>query len=144
MSAAVQALGDLRVVEFGAFAAGPAVGKHLGEHGAEVIHVETRQRPDGFRFNYPPFKGSEPGPERAAMYAITNDNKLGVTLNLKTPGGVELALRLVRRADVVIENFTPGTIARLGLDPERLQRRQLSRVPWWGRRRSRRGFVNSG
>jgi benzylsuccinate CoA-transferase BbsF subunit len=56
------------------------------------------------------------------MYAITNDNKAGVTLNLKTPGGVELALRLARRADVVIENFTPGTMVRLGLGPERLRR----------------------
>jgi crotonobetainyl-CoA:carnitine CoA-transferase CaiB-like acyl-CoA transferase len=122
VSTSPQALGDLRVVEFGAFAAGPAVGKHLGDHGAEVVHVESRQRPDGFRFNYPPFKGTKPGPDRAAMYAITNDNKFGVTLNLKSPGGVELALRLARRADVVIENFTPGTMARLGLGPERLRR----------------------
>ena len=122
MTTAPQALQDLRVVEFGAFAAGPAVGKHLGDHGAEVVHVESRRRPDGFRSNYPPFKDGGSGPERAAMYAITNDNKLGVTLNLKTPGGVELALRLVRRADVVIENFTPGTMGRLNLGPERLQR----------------------
>jgi len=122
VNAAVQPLEDLRVVEFGAFAAGPAVGKHLAEHGAEVIHVESRQRPDGFRSNYPPFKGGGAVLEGAAMYAITNDNKLGVTLNLKAPAGGKLALRLVRRADVVIENFTPGTMARLGLGPERLQR----------------------
>ncbi len=113
--AGVRALADLRVVEFGGFAAGPAVGKHLADHGAEVIHVESRVRPDGFRTNYPPYAGNEPGPERAAMFAITNDNKLGVALNLKAPRARDVAVRLIERADVVIENFTPGTMDRLGL-----------------------------
>ena len=109
------ALSTLKVVEFGAFAAGPHVGKHFADHGAEVIHVESRTRPDGFRTNYPPFKDGVPGLERAGMFAMTHNDKLGVTLNLKTPGGLALARRLVGRADVVIENFTPGTMARLGL-----------------------------
>jgi benzylsuccinate CoA-transferase BbsF subunit len=114
------ALAGLRVVEFGGFAAGPQVGKHLADHGAEVIHVESRQRLDGFRTNYPPFKDGVPGPERAAMFAMTHNDKLGVTLNLKTAAGAELARRLIRRADAVIENFTPGTMARLGLSYEAL------------------------
>ena len=116
----VEALAGLRVVELGAFAAGPHVGKHLAEHGAEVIHVETRTRPDGFRTNYPPFKDDRPGLERAGMFAMTHNDKLGVTLNLKTAEGVELCRRLTARADVVIENFTPGTLRSLGLDPARL------------------------
>ena len=116
------ALADLKVVEFGAFAAGPAVGKHLAEHGAEGIHVESHQRLDGFRTNYPPFKDGVPGPERSALFAITHNDKLGVTLNLKSPEGLALALALVRRADVVVENFTPGNMGRLGLGADTLLR----------------------
>src|SRR5215472_4257715 len=112
----VRALADLKVVEFGGFAAGPAIGKHLADHGAEVIHVESRLHPDGFRTNYPPYADNRPGPERAAMFAITNNDKLGITLNLKSPGAHGVAVRLIERADVVIENFTPGTMERLGLD----------------------------
>jgi benzylsuccinate CoA-transferase BbsF subunit len=111
----LSALEGLRVVELGGFAAGPAVGKHLADHGAEVIRIESRSRPDGFRANYPPYKDNLPGLERAAMFAITNNDKLGVTLNLKNPAGLGLARRLIDRADVVVENFTPGTMERLGL-----------------------------
>ncbi len=110
----------MRVVEFGGFAAGPAVGKHLADHGAEVIRVESRLRLDGFRTNYPPYSDNLPGVERAGLFAITNNNKLGITLNLKAPEGVELARRLIARADVVVENFTPGTMARLGLSHPQL------------------------
>ena len=109
------ALAGLKVVEFGGFAAGPAVGKHLADHGAEVIHVESRLRLDGFRTNYPPYSGNRPGLERAAMFAMTNNNKLGITLNLKTPSAHDIARQLIERADVVVENFTPGTMERLGL-----------------------------
>lgn len=112
------ALEGLRVVELGAFAAGPAVGKHLADHGAEVIRIESRARPDGFRANYPPYAKGAPGPERAGMFAMTNNDKLGVTLDLKTAPGLALARRLIDRADVVVENFTPGTMARLGLGYE--------------------------
>jgi crotonobetainyl-CoA:carnitine CoA-transferase CaiB-like acyl-CoA transferase len=114
------ALSGLKVVEFGSYAAGPAVGKHLADHGAQVIKVESRTRLDGFRTTLPPFKDNIPGVERAGLFALVNSGKLGVTLNLKTPGGVELARRLVRQAEVVIENFTPGTMARLGLGYEQL------------------------
>jgi len=112
---AARALADLKVVEFGGFAAGPAIGKHLGDHGAEVIHVESRLHLDGFRTNYPPYARNQPGTERATMFAITNNDKLGVTLNLKAAGAQAVARRLMERADVVIENFTPGTMGRLGL-----------------------------
>ncbi len=120
---AVRALADVRVVEFGGFAAGPAIGKHLADHGAEVIRVESRMRLDGFRTNYPPYAGNQPGLERAGMFAITNDNKLGITLNLKCPRAGELAARLIERADVVVENFTAGTMDRLGLGHEAMSAR---------------------
>lgn len=116
-----QALAGLRVVELGGFAAGPCVGKHLADHGAEVIRIESRHALDGFRTNYPPFKDNEPGPERAALFAMTNANKLSVTLNLKSAAGVALARRLLATADVVVENFTPGVVDRLGLGYETLR-----------------------
>ena len=109
------ALDGLRVVELGGFAAGPVVGKHLVNYGAEVIRIESRTRLDGFRANYPPFKDNIPGPERAGIFNFFNDGKRSLTLNLKASCGVELARRLVTTADVVVENFTPGTMARLGL-----------------------------
>jgi crotonobetainyl-CoA:carnitine CoA-transferase CaiB-like acyl-CoA transferase len=105
----------LRVIEFGGFAAGPVVGKHMANYGAEVIRVESRKALDGFRTHYPPYKDNIPGPERAGIFSFFNDGKRSVTINLKTERGVELARQLVAKADVVVENFTPGTIGRLGL-----------------------------
>src|SRR5438128_2257054 len=115
------ALTGLRVVEFGLFAAGPVVGKHLAEHGAEVIRIESTTRPDGFRVHYPPFKDNCPGLERGGSFAIFNNDVLSVTLNLKDPCGLELAKKLIARADVVIENFVPGVMQRLGLGYEALR-----------------------
>jgi benzylsuccinate CoA-transferase BbsF subunit len=97
------------------FAAGPLVGKHLAEHGAEVIRVESRTSPDGFRVHYPPFKDDRPGLERGGSYALFNDQVLGITLNLKQTKAVELAKELVSSCDIVIENFAPGVTERLGV-----------------------------
>ncbi len=115
MTDSKQALEGIRVVEFAVFAAGPTVGKHLAEHGATVIHVESRTRPDGFRVHYPPYKDNVPGLNRTGTFALFNDSKLGVTLNLKSPRGVEVAKQLAAWADVLIENFVPGVMERLGL-----------------------------
>jgi len=112
---AVAALEGLKVVEFGGYAAGPQVGKILANFGATVIHVESQGRPDGFRSEYPPFKDDKPGLNRGGCFAIFNDSKLAVTLDIKKPGGVELGRRLVEWSDVVIENMRPGVIARMGL-----------------------------
>lgn len=106
---------DVNIVEFAAIAAGPLIGKFLADHGATVVHVESHARPDGFRANYPPFKDNKPGFDRSGSFGICNNNKLDVTINLKAPGGIDLAKRLVAWADVVTENFTPGTMAKLGL-----------------------------
>src|SRR5581483_10378140 len=104
---AASACQGVRVVEFGGFAAGPVVGKHLANYGAEVIRVESRTRLDGFRTHYPPFKDNQPGLERAGIFSFFNDGKRSVTLNLKLPRGLELARQLISKADVVVENFTP-------------------------------------
>lgn len=115
-------LEGLRVVEFGAFAAGPMVGKYLANFGATVVHVESRSRPDGLRLNYPPFKDNRPDPDGAGWFAFCNDTKCSVTLNLKRPRAQEVARRLVRWADVVIENYAPGVMGRLGLGYEDVRR----------------------
>jgi len=111
----VKALEGLRVVELGGYAAGPVVGKYLGNFGAEVIRIESRLRLDGFRGHYPPFKDNQPGPERAGIFNFFNDGKRSVSLNLKSEPGANLARELIARSDVVVENFTPGTMQRLGL-----------------------------
>ena len=118
----IAACGGLRVVEFGGFAAGPVVGKHMANYGAEVIRVESRKALDGFRTHYPPYKDNIPGTERAGIFSFFNDGKRSVTLNLKSERGVALARQLVAKADVVVENFTPGTIGRLGLGYDVLSR----------------------
>lgn len=114
-----KALEGVKVVEFSWYAAGPMVCKYLANLGAEVIHVESSSRPDGFR-GYPPFRGNQPGINSSACYAQYNDSKYGVTLNLKHPRGIELAKQLVTRAAVVLESFTPGTITRMGLGYDEL------------------------
>jgi crotonobetainyl-CoA:carnitine CoA-transferase CaiB-like acyl-CoA transferase len=115
------ALDDVRIAEFGSYAAGPHIGKMLANFGATVIHVESRARPDGFRMQYPPYKDNEPGIDRGGCFAYFNDSKLGVTLDLKNPRGVELARRLVATCDLVIENMRPGVMARIGLGYDALK-----------------------
>ena len=118
----MKALEGLKVVEAAAYAAGPVVGKHLVDQGATVVHVESRIRPDGFRTHYPPYKDNIHGLNRSGLFALCNSEKLGVTLNLKKgPEALALAKRIVSWADVLVENFSPGTIGRLGLGYETLK-----------------------
>src|SRR6266851_1551044 len=119
-SSAQDALADVKVVEFGAYAAGPCISKYLANFGARVVHVESRQRPDGFRLQYPPFKDGKVGLNRSGCFAFFNDSKRGVTLDLKNTEGLRLAHRLVEWSDIVIENMRPGVMSRLGLDYEAL------------------------
>jgi len=110
-----QALEGLRVVEFGGYAAGPHMGKILANFGATVLHVESHGRPDGFRLQYPPYKDGKPGLNAGGCFALFNDSKYGVTVDVKKPAGIALARRLACWADVVIENMLPGVMERLGL-----------------------------
>jgi crotonobetainyl-CoA:carnitine CoA-transferase CaiB-like acyl-CoA transferase len=115
MTAVAQALAGLKVLEFGGYAAGPHIGKVLGNFGASTIHVESRERPDGFRIQYPPFKDNRPGYNRSGCFAFFNDSKYSVTVDLKKAAGVELARRMAQWCDLVIENMRPGIMDRLGL-----------------------------
>ena len=96
----------IRVVEFAHMVMGPTCGLLLADLGAEVIKVEP---PEGDATRH--LLGSGAG-----FFAGFNRNKKSLTLDLKTPAGLEAARRLVASADIVSENFKPGTMARLGLD----------------------------
>ena len=115
------ALAGLRVVEMGFAAAGPLVGKYLANFGAEVIRLESRLAADVFRSTYPPFKNGVVDADHAGMFAFYNDGKMSASLNLKHPNGKALARALIAQADVFVESFTPGTVARLGLDAASLR-----------------------
>jgi benzylsuccinate CoA-transferase BbsF subunit len=115
VTAVPQALAGIKVLEFGGYAAGPHIGKVLANFGASTIHVESRERPDGFRIQYPPFKDDRPGYNRSGCFAFFNDSKYSVTVDLKKPQGVALAQRMAQWCDLVIENMRPGVMDRLGL-----------------------------
>lgn len=109
----------LRVADFAWVIAGPLATQYLAIHGADVIHVESRGRPDVLRSGQP-FVGGPPGPDTSTYFPSVNQGKRGITLNLRDPRAIELAKRLVATSDIVTENFTPGTMEKLGLGYEAL------------------------
>ena len=116
-----QALEGLKVADFSWFISGPLVAKFLGDCGAEIIHIESSTRPDNMRSTLP-LKDNIPGINRSAAFARYNSSKYGVSLNLGNPKGVEIARRIVAWADVVVENFSSGTMERLGLGYDELRK----------------------
>jgi benzylsuccinate CoA-transferase BbsF subunit len=113
-------LNGYRVLDFGWVLAGALPGMVLADMGAEVIKIETRQRLDYMRMGRP-IVGDQPDPEQNPMFHNVNRGKLSVTLNIGEPDAVGLVKRLVSRCDVVIENFSPGVMDRLGLGYEVLR-----------------------
>ncbi len=108
-------LDDLRVVEFGQLLAGPFCGQLLGDFGAQVIKVEDPGAGDPMRQ-----WGREKPHGKSLWWPVVARNKMSVTCNLREPEGQQLAHRLLTQADVVVENFRPGTLERWGLGPEQL------------------------
>lgn len=106
----------LKVADFSWVGVGPITVKHLADHGATVVHVESSTRPDVLRLN-PPFRG-KPGINRSQFFANYNSSKLGLSLNLNTPEGQAVARRLVAWADVVAESYTPRAMRKWGLSYE--------------------------
>ncbi len=103
------ALDGLTVLDLTSHLSGPYCGMLLADHGADVIKVERPEGGDDAR-QMPPYVNGESAP-----FMIWNRNKRSVALDLKSADGKEALLRLVDRADVLIENFRPGTLDRLGL-----------------------------
>ncbi len=114
-------LAGYRVLDFGWVLAGAIPGMVLADMGAEVIKVETRQRLDYMRQGRP-LIGDERDPELNPMFHNVNRSKLSITLNTAHAEAVALARRLAAGCDVVIENFSPGVMDRLGLGYEMLRR----------------------
>ena len=116
------ALRDVRIVDLGSAWAGPMAGQLLADMGAEVIKVESRARMDGMRLGRPmvgeDLAGGDRGlwPELQPVFHGLNRNKLSVTLNLRTDEGREILRRLASVSDVVLSNFSPGVLHRLGMD----------------------------
>jgi len=109
------ALDGIRVIDFTRVLAGPYCTMMLGDLGAEVIKIEQPGSGDGTRQWGPPWVGEE-----SAYFLSTNRNKKSMTLNLKHKEGQRLVHELIASADILVENFRPGTTAKLGLDYEKL------------------------
>ena len=103
------ALDGIRVLDLSRVIAGPWCGAILGDFGADVIKVEDTGEGDESR-TWPPRKDGE-----TAAYLLFNRNKRGMTLDLKSPEGVEVIKALVRKSDVLVENFRTGTMESFGL-----------------------------
>lgn len=107
-------LSGIRVLDVSTLFAGPLAATFLGDFGADVIKVEHPTRPDAARGHGPAKDGVN------LWWKTLGRNKRTVTLNLGSPEGAELLLQLVADADVLIENFRPGTLERWGLGPDAL------------------------
>lgn len=115
------ALDGLKIADFSWVGAGPRSTKDLADNGANVVKVESAKRLDLGRRS-PPFVGGDKSNHDASVFfAQTNTSKKSVTINLSDPRGVVVAKKLIAWADVVVENFGPGYMDRIGLSWKELQ-----------------------
>ena len=108
------ALENLVVLDLTRVLAGPYCTMILADMGAEVIKIEVPNGGDDTRA-YPPFRENCYGDRESLYFANINRNKKGVTLNLKSEDGKALFCKMVKTADIVVENYRPGVMDRLGL-----------------------------
>ncbi len=109
MSAPAKPLAGLKVIELGTLIAGPFAARILAEFGAEVIKIESPDGGDPLRKWRKLYEGT------SLWWYLQSRNKQSVTVNLKHPDGLEVVRRLVAEADIVVENFRPGVLEKLGL-----------------------------
>ncbi len=130
MTGGMRPLDGIRVLDFGWVAVGPVIGSLLAEMGAEVIKIESSRRLDYCRLlpPTPPVRREQPDGtpvapdlDMVSMFHNYNRGKLGITVDLRHPGAPALLRRLVARSDVVLENFSPGVLRRIGLHYEALR-----------------------
>lgn len=114
---ATQPLSGVKVIELGTLIAGPFAARLCAEFGAEVIKVESPEGGDPLRKWRKLYEGT------SLWWFVQARNKRSLTLNLKHPQGIAILERLLSDADILIENFRPGTLEKLGLDPVRLRER---------------------
>jgi crotonobetainyl-CoA:carnitine CoA-transferase CaiB-like acyl-CoA transferase len=109
-------LSGIRIADFTVHNAGPFCTHLLGQLGAEIVKIESAMRPDAFRKPHPVYGRMGP-----ATFDQVTSTKLSVRINLKKPGGAELARKLVEISDIAAESFRPGVMDRLGLGFEALK-----------------------
>ena len=109
------ALENLLVLDLSRVVAGPFCGAILGDLGARAIKIEVPKRGDDARAYAPHVNGE------SAYFANLNRNKEGITLNLKSEKGKQIFLELVKKADILIENYRPGVMDKMGLGYETLK-----------------------
>jgi benzylsuccinate CoA-transferase BbsF subunit len=114
-------LENITVCDFSWVGAGPMATKYLADFGARVIKIESRTHMDIGRMSVP-FKDNIIDPDRSAFFLHSNTSKLSMTLNIRHPKGVEIAKRIIKKSDIVMESFTPGVIAKLGFGYEELKK----------------------
>ena len=107
-------LSGVRVLEFGQIAAGPFAGSLMADLGADVVKVERPDGGDGMR-SWPPISENSNGEVFSENFASLNRNKRSITADLKDPADVSHLLQLATHCDVIVENFRPGVLGRLGL-----------------------------
>lgn len=117
-----RALDGVRVLDLTWVLAGPYATKILAEHGADVIKVESRHRHDPTRFSPSMRLRPDAGPDDSGYFLNFNRGKRSLALNLRTEAGQAVLRDLAARCDVVVENFSPGVLAKWGLDYESLRR----------------------
>ncbi len=110
----LKALEGVKVLEYCSTLSGPYLGKLMADLGAEVVHIEAPGVGDDARKS-PPFPGDTPHPEKSGLFLFVNTNKLGITLDPEPPEGRELFKRLVAEADVLIDDWPPGHMEKIGL-----------------------------
>jgi formyl-CoA transferase len=116
-------LEGLRVVDLTRVLSGPYCTMQLGDMGAEVIKVEQPGKGDDTRAFAPPYQGDE-----AAYFLSVNRNKKSITLDMKSDRGKEVLWRLIEKSDILVENFRPGAMDRLGFGYPAVQARRPSLV----------------
>ena len=139
-------LSGVRVIEMGQLVAGPFVGSRMADFGAEVIKVESPGQGDAMRhWGHHRYKG------RSLWWPVLARNKKTISANLREKRGQDLVRRLVEQADVLVENFKPGTLEKWGLGPEALHAINpgliIARVSGFGQTgpySSRPGFASVG
>jgi crotonobetainyl-CoA:carnitine CoA-transferase CaiB-like acyl-CoA transferase len=114
-------LDGIRVVDFTWVLTGPIITKTLAHYGAEVIKIESRSRPDLFRISGP-FKDGVPGVNRGGRFNWTSDGKMSICLNLAHPRGLKVVKRLIAHSDIVVDNYSGGSMERMGLGYEELKK----------------------
>lgn len=139
-------LEGVRMIEFGQLLAGPYCASLMGDFGAEVIKVEAPPKGDPMRE-----WGRERVNDHTLWWPALARNKKVVTLNLRVPEGQELALQLMEKADVALENFSPGTMEKWNIGPDQAMARNprliFARVSGYGqtgRYKDRVGFAAAG